>query len=90
MGKVETSECNFTDTIGNDSDLIETFKLRFSYNLWKNHVFFSDDYVYEINEHWMRFCPPSKAHFYVLAFLYILVMIAGTIGNLVVVILYFR
>lgn len=76
--------------ISNVSLLLAIFKTTYDVDYWKSCCFFSDQDIDNINIHWLKFSPPEKGHFYVLAIVYLLVMIIGIVGNSTVIILFFR
>ncbi|XP_063360335.1 opsin, ultraviolet-sensitive-like [Cydia amplana] len=72
-----------------ENSLIEEFKRRWPVELWRNYLF-TDDYLLLINSHWLRFAPPDPLSNYILGTLYIAMMLVGTTGNALVLVMYFR
>ncbi|XP_061710601.1 opsin, ultraviolet-sensitive-like [Cydia pomonella] len=79
------SESSVTD----ENTLIEDFKRRWPVELWRNYLF-TDDYLLLINSHWLHFAPPDPSSNYILGILYIAMMLVGTTGNALVLLMYFR
>lgn len=74
----------------NASSIIERFISLYPIKIWKEHGFFDESYLNEINEHWLHFVPPDRKNHLALAGCYILIMIVGIFGNLFVIILFIR
>lgn len=80
------------DTISdNDTNIIITKFLRlYPINDWKENGFFHESYLKEINKHWLTFSPPEKRNHLILAGCYIVIMIVGLFGNLLVIVMFIR
>ncbi|KAJ0178751.1 hypothetical protein K1T71_005526 [Dendrolimus kikuchii] len=70
--------------------LLEKFKRLWPVWRWKQHGFFSDEYLDLINEHWLQFPPPSETLQKTLGSLYLLFSTVGCWGNVIVLIMYLR
>ncbi|CAG9769354.1 unnamed protein product [Ceutorhynchus assimilis] len=70
-------------------DLIERFKENWGVRYW-TQGFFNEEYIYDINIHWLKFNPPKSSHFIILGVLYIVIMTFGCMGNGLVVFLFCR
>ncbi|XP_039749856.1 opsin, ultraviolet-sensitive-like [Pararge aegeria] len=73
-----------------ESVLIRRFKERWPIYLWRQYGLFTDDYLQNINPHWLRFPPPDPLVYRALGALYIVLGVAGIFGNFMVVFMYFR
>ncbi|KAF7278134.1 hypothetical protein GWI33_008751 [Rhynchophorus ferrugineus] len=69
--------------------LIGAFKSKWNVNEWNKGWFFEEN-IYDINTHWMKFDPPKRSSFTILAVMYTFIMIIGFTGNLVVILLFVR
>lgn len=69
---------------------LKNFKKYYPVDYWKECCFFVEEDFEHIDLYWMKFKPPTKIHFYVLAVLYFFVMVIGMVGNLSVIVLYWR
>lgn len=58
--------------------------------MWKDHGFYTDDYIKLINGHWLKFAPPSSTAHYVLGTLYTVIMVFGCFGNSLVIFMYIK
>lgn len=72
----ETPDINFKNTYPTDT--------------WKDHGFYTDDYIKLINKHWFKFTPPNDMSHYILGFLYIIIMVIGCLGNFLVIFMYIK
>lgn len=66
------------------------FKAKYPTDMWKDHGFYTDDYVRLINGHWFKFIPPGPTAHYVLAVLYTVIMVFGCSGNFLVIFMYIK
>lgn len=66
------------------------FKTKYPTDMWKDHGFYTDDYVRLINGHWFKFMPPGPTAHYVLAVLYTVIMVFGCSGNFLVIFMYIK
>lgn len=57
---------------------------------WKDHGFYTDDYIQLINVHWFKFRPPADTAHYVLGILYTIIMVFGCFGNSLVIFMYIK
>lgn len=57
---------------------------------WKDHGFYTDDYIHLINVHWFKFHPPADTSHYVLGTLYTIIMVFGCFGNSLVIFMYIK
>nr|QIC54075.1 opsin UV-like protein [Dendrolimus punctatus] len=73
-----------------NKSLIENFKDKWPVHIWRENGFYSDDYLKLINPHWLQFPPPHPATHYIFGSIYILMMVTGIIGNVLVLSMYFR
>lgn len=74
----------------NKTDESIDFKTTHPVSKWENNGFYTDDYIKLINEHWFKFTPPNPLSHYILGFLYIVIMLVGCLGNLLVIIMYIK
>lgn len=72
-----------------ESTLVQRFKREWPLHLWRQ-VSFTDDFIQNINPHWLQFSPPSPSLYYGFGGLYILMALLGCLGNSVVILMYFR
>jgi len=66
------------------------FKSKYPTKLWRDYGFYTDDYIKLINDHWFKFMPPTPTSHYILGFLYVIIMVFGCIGNLLVIFMYIK
>lgn len=87
-----TNAVNLNKSVSDDNKTIVLLKFieRYPIKKWKENGFFREDYLNEIDEHWLIFLPPDKRNHIILACLYIIIMIIGLFGNLLVIILFLR
>lgn len=78
------------NTNNNNTAIIEDFIRKYPINLWKQHGFFREDYLKEFSIHWLKFSPPNKRNHVILAAIYVVIMLIGMFGNLLVIILFVR
>lgn len=71
-------------------NLIESFKQSYPVELWKELGLFEEDYINNINIHWLTFPPPKKSNHYILAVMYAIIMVVGMTGNVLVIALFVR
>ncbi|XP_022205432.2 opsin, ultraviolet-sensitive [Nilaparvata lugens] len=69
---------------------MERFKQLYPVESWKSEGFFTDEYLYMINPHWLQFDPPSHTAHYILAAAYFIVMTIGVTGNFLVIFMFLR
>lgn len=70
--------------------LIENFKENWPVQNWIDSGYFSEEYINDINIHWLKYPPPEPLNFYLIAIYYIFIMIFGLAGNTLVLYLFFR
>lgn len=58
--------------------------------LWRAHSWFTISYLDLVNPHWFSFPPPPGAAHLFLASLYVLIMLAGVIGNSLVIFMFIK
>ncbi|XP_023944966.2 opsin, ultraviolet-sensitive-like [Bicyclus anynana] len=73
-----------------ESLLIRKFKQQWPLHLWRQYGLFTEDYIQDINPHWLRFQPADPSVYYALGGLYIVLAVVGCFGNFAVVFMYFR
>lgn len=66
------------------------FKTKYPISMWKEHGFYTDDYMKLINNHWFKFMPPTATSHYILGFLYTVIMVLGCSGNSLVIFMYIK
>ncbi|KAJ8934373.1 hypothetical protein NQ314_013414 [Rhamnusium bicolor] len=66
---------------GNLTDIVEKFKILWPVRDWKQSGYFTDEYISNINLHWLLFDPPEKSSFFILGVIYLIIMIFGFAGN---------
>jgi len=66
------------------------FKSKYPTKLWRDHGFYTDDYIKLINGHWFKFMPPRPLSHYILGFLYVIIMVFGCFGNFLVIFMYIK
>lgn len=74
----------------NVTALIENFKKSWPVKEWILTGLFSEEYIIDINPHWLSYTPPTLMNFYVVAALYLIIMTVGVTGNILVIFLFFR
>lgn len=79
----ENSESNLTL-------LIDNFKKNWPVKQWIRTGFFSEEYLTDINVHWLKYPSPEPIYFYLFGFMYLIILSVGAIGNLLVIFLFFR
>jgi len=72
------------------NELVNCFYEKFPVEEWKTHGFFEDSFVSLINNHWLATEPQSPTTHYLLAVIYVVVMLAGWIGNGLVLVCFRR
>ncbi|XP_026820091.1 melanopsin-like isoform X1 [Rhopalosiphum maidis] len=77
---------NHTDEI----EVMSDFKTKYPINKWKEHGFYTDDYMNLINIHWFKFEPPNATSHYILGLLYTVIMVLGCFGNSLVIFMYIK
>ncbi|XP_050520533.1 opsin, ultraviolet-sensitive-like [Daktulosphaira vitifoliae] len=81
------------NVISNQSEeiiFIESFQSKYPIYLWKEHGFYTDDYIKLINKYWFKFPPTSPFAHYTMAILYTIITAVGCFGNALVIIMYIR
>ena len=86
----QISECDITRENSSLANLIENFKRVYPVELWQSEGYFTEQYLYSINPHWLQFPPPPPVNHYVLALLYCVIMVIGMTGNALVVFMFVR
>lgn len=76
--------------MSSDSLVIERFKREWPLHLWRRYGLFTDNFIQHINPHWLSFPPSDPSVYYTLGGLYIVMVVVGSIGNSVVMLMYFR
>ncbi|XP_013138793.1 PREDICTED: opsin, ultraviolet-sensitive-like isoform X1 [Papilio polytes] len=84
------SNISMIDTDAISLALIARFKEKWPIHLWKENGWFSDEYLFMINPHWLRFSPPPPVIHYTLASIYIAILVTGCFGNIMVLYMYCR
>lgn len=69
---------------------VDVFRSRYPVEDWKSLGLFTEDFLHDINSHWLQFHPPSHRSHYILAALYALVMTVGLFGNSLVIFMFLR
>lgn len=80
---------NVTST-ENLTDLIQNFKHNWPIEEWIEHGFFSEEYIKDINVHWLKYPSPEPIHFYIFGAIYLFIAIVGIVGNILVIYLFIR
>jgi len=70
--------------------VMSDFKTKYPIDTWKEHGFYTDDYMKLINSHWFKFMPPNATSHYILGFLYSVIMVLGCFGNSLVIFMYIK
>lgn len=81
---------NSNDTLYSRQALVEKFKSIWPVSNWRKYGYFTDDYLFLINEHWLQFPPPDATAQKILGSIYILFATAGCWGNIMVLFMYFK
>lgn len=79
---------NMTDT--NLTGLIENFKKNWPVREWVDRGYFSEEYISDINAHWLKYPPPETKNFYIIGIMYFIITMFGVVGNILVVFLFIR
>ncbi|KAJ8921668.1 hypothetical protein NQ315_010577, partial [Exocentrus adspersus] len=74
----------------NVSHIVEKFKKLWSVREWIERGYFTEEYICNINAHWLSFESPSRSSFVILAVIYLNIMLTGFVGNFLVIFLYVR
>lgn len=69
-------------------ELFEQFERQWPVQRWRDIGLFTDDYLNIINEHWLRFPPPSETLQKMLGGFYLLFSTLGCWGNVIVLFMY--
>lgn len=88
-------EPNLTNSANSSTEnkhalLIASFKRIWPVSEWEEYGFFTEDYLDLINEHWLRFPPPSETFQKSLGGFYVLFTTVGCWGNIIVLLMYLR
>ncbi|KAB0801817.1 hypothetical protein PPYR_04003 [Photinus pyralis] len=81
---------NFTLTPNDTSNIFAVFIEKYPISSWKKYGFFDENYIKSINVHWLQFLPPNQINHYALAVLYVIIMIIGLVGNILVIAIFIR
>lgn len=84
------SEFSNSSGIDKHSLLVANFKRLWPVGRWREYGIFSEDYLDLINEHWLRFPPPSESLQKFLGGLYLVFSTVGCWGNITVLFMYFK
>lgn len=84
------SEFSNSSGIDKHSLLVANFKRLWPVGRWQEYGIFSEDYLDLINEHWLRFPPPSESLQKFLGGLYLVFSTVGCWGNITVLFMYFK
>lgn len=76
--------------INQTENLIENFLSLYPIESWKQHGYFTVDYIKLINPHWLQFPPTSNMVHYILGLMYCLIFCVGVSGNLLVIYMFMR
>lgn len=74
----------------NITHLIEKFRNSWPVTKWIENGYFSEEYISDINIHWLKYPPPEPTNFFVIGIIYIIIMTVGVAGNILVLYLFFR
>jgi len=61
------------------------FKIKYPTKVWRDHGFYTDDYIKLINGHWFKFMSARSMSHYILGFLYVIIIVFGCFGNFLVI-----
>lgn len=86
LGVVKTAPNGTAD----DGSVETDFKTKYPVGLWKEHGFYTDEYLELINSHWFTFTPPNPTSHYLFAVLYTVIMVCGCFGNSLVIFMYIK
>ncbi|XP_022917813.2 opsin, ultraviolet-sensitive-like [Onthophagus taurus] len=81
---------NSNSTSINNENALQRFNATYPVDDWLKCCFLTVDYINEMNPHWMQFEPPPRIVYYILAGVYLVVMIIGVFGNLTVIGIFYR
>lgn len=89
-----TSQSQVKDTISTarseQLQILKKFKELWPVGLWLKYGLFTENYLSSINPHWLQFAPPDPRVQYVLASVYLIILIIGCFGNILVLCMYLR
>ncbi|VEN36409.1 unnamed protein product, partial [Callosobruchus maculatus] len=74
----------------NVSYIVDRFKRNWAVDEWKQLGYFKEDQILDINIHWLKFDAPYDISFYALGTTYMLFIMVGFTGNLLVIFLFAR
>nr|CAI5817364.1 unnamed protein product [Callosobruchus analis] len=74
----------------NVSYIVERFKRTWAVEQWKQLGYFKEEQILDINIHWLKFDAPNDISFYALGTTYMLFIVVGFTGNLLVIFLFAR
>lgn len=86
----ETVNSEIDGGINQTENLIENFLSLYPIESWKQHGYFTVDYIKLINPHWLQFPPTSNMVHYILGLMYCLIFCVGVSGNLLVIYMFMR
>ncbi|XP_035438926.2 opsin Rh3 isoform X1 [Spodoptera frugiperda] len=84
---VKTTASSVSD---NKADLLKKFVKRWPVQRWHAFGLFTDDYLQQINSHWLQFPPPDTRIQYTFGITYIFLAGTGAFGNILVLLMYVR
>lgn len=85
----EKSNCSEVEN-SSSTDPIETFKRLYPVNKWMETGFFTEDYINRINPYWLQFQPAGHFSHFALGVVYIIFLVVGLFGNLMVIFMFLR
>lgn len=86
-----TTDINVEMTaLPNVTVLVENFRNNWPIQDWIETGYFSEEYINDINIHWLQYPAPKAVNYYILGTLYFIIMVIGVFGNILVIYLFFR
>ena len=85
---VETTALSVSDN--NKLTLVAKFIQRWPVERWRSLGLFTNDYLLDINNHWLEFPPPDSWIQYTFGSTYVLLAGTGAFGNVLVLLMYIR
>lgn len=88
--KSNENAVNISKKDSNHRALVEKFKSLWPVKDWEEHGLFTESYLDLMNEHWLKFPPPSPQVQITLGLTYMVLNGVGGLGNLLVIFMYYR
>lgn len=74
----------------NQTALIRDLKKNWPIQEWIDDGYFTEEYIKDINVHWLKYPSPEPINFYIFGAIYLFITIIGLVGNVLVIYLFIR